>query len=94
MTSKQALNNALFDYSMCDVKTHSVKKQLEINEGLNELEKDVEVMEILKSKRVDISRLDFAPRVEVYNSYPYYKNATELHLTQEEFYLIKEWLKR
>ena len=48
--------------------------------------KDLEVLEILKNKRVDISILALCGTVEEYN------NAYIRNLTQEEFDLIKEWL--
>ena len=57
---------------------------------IKDIEKDLEVLEIIKNKDVRIRVLLASKNVEEYN----YSILFEIqHLTQEEFDLLKEWLK-
>lgn len=82
MTSKEALKRLC----SCSMLKHDTTKQY-----AEVIENDLEVLEILKNKKVDIVRLSMCDCVEMYNCY--FKYATELRLTKEEFNKIKEWLK-
>lgn len=57
---------------------------------LNIIEKDLEVLEILKNKLVDITILYFSTCIEVYNCS--FANRPKFKLTQEEYNKIKDWL--
>lgn len=81
MNSKEALKE-LYSYSMLD--DDIAKQNVEI------IKKDLEVLDIIKNKDVRIRVLLASKNVEEYN----YRILFEIqHLTQEEFYLLKEWLK-
>lgn len=84
MTSKEALHNlkAKIDYH--------ITNEEEFNDALNELktiEKDLEVLEILKKCNFDIDYEDG------YNDKFILGTRHYVGITQEEFNKIKEWLK-
>lgn len=59
-------------------------------EEIEQVRKSLEVLDIIKNKDVRIRVLLASKNVEEYN----YRILFEIqHLTQEEFYLLKEWLK-
>lgn len=97
MTSKEALEELRSQVGNITYFTHDSEGVLQMatfqvrDSGLFEIiEKDLEVLKILKNKKVDIILLTMCPYVSAYNCY--YKNATELHLTRKQFNKVKEWL--
>lgn len=60
-------------------------------EEIETIEKDLEILEILKNKVVDITILYFSTCIEVYNCG--FANKPKFQLTQEEYTKLKEWLK-
>ena len=61
--------------------------------GISVIEKDLEILEIIKTKKVDISLIKncYGPfACAVYNSYIDIEKNDEL--TKEEYELLKEWL--
>lgn len=87
MTSKQALEN-IRDYhnetvidNYCTYTENIFEKELDI------IEKDLEILEILKNKNVDIHLIKNIMKDDRrFECYP------DENLTQEEFNIIKEWL--
>lgn len=81
MNSKEALNN---------IKNLFIGSPINLTQQIEIIEKDLEVLDIIKNKDVRIRVLLASKNVEEYN----YSILFEIqHLTQEEFYLLKEWLK-
>lgn len=89
MTSKEALEIIKNPFTCC----HYGKKHKEASEVI---EKDLEVLEILKKKEIAIDELkncikhdsEDRPALEEYNAFAGDKKS----LTQEEYMLLKEWL--
>lgn len=81
MTSKEALECIVVDLVPL-AKEHN-------KEEIEQVEKDLEILEILKRKYVDIGKLTWADR-EDYNKD---ESDTDFMLTTEEYQKIKEWLK-
>ena len=88
MTSKKALKCIIVG---TNVDTHRSSIG-EIDKAISLIEKDLEVLEILKNKLVDITILYFSTCIEVYNCG--FANRPKFQLTQEEYNKIKEWLKK
>lgn len=85
MTSKEALND------LRERITHP--EYFGKNEMLNELaiiEKDLEVLELLKSKHVDIAELKEDDNANIYNM----SMMKQDRLSEEEFKLLKGWSER
>ena len=83
MTSKEALEMIVVDL---------VPKAKENNkEEIEQVEKDLEMLEILKKKLVELNRVHTYSDYRVYNCYQY---SPKLYLTKKEFDKIKEWLER
>lgn len=65
-------------------------------ELLDDIEKDLEVLEILKNKKVDLIQFSISKNVESYNKVimlsSNYKGISRFSLTFKEFNKIKEWL--
>lgn len=81
MNSKEALNN---------IKNLFIGSPINLTQQIEIIEKDLEVLDIIKNKDVRIRVLLASKNVEEYN----YSILFEIqHLTQEEFYLLKEALK-
>ena len=93
MTSKKALEE-YSEHILID-KTITLRRA---NELFDIIKRDLEVWEILKNKKVDISSLYFYSNSEkALEEYNYWFNdfgfnKPEFKLTEEEFNLIKEWL--
>ena len=89
MTSKEALED-LRDYhneividNYCTYTENMFEKELDI------IEKDLEVLEILKNKNVDVDLIKNIMKDDrKFECYP------DENLTQEEFNKIKEWLEK
>lgn len=83
MTSKEALN---------DLRERIIHPEyFEKNEMLNELtiiKKDLDILELLKSKHVDIAELKEDDNVKIYNM----SMMQQDRLFEEEFKMLKEWL--
>lgn len=86
MTSKEALKRIILG---TNVDTHRSSIE-EIDEAISLIEKDLEILEILKNKLVDITILYFSTCIEVYNCG--FANRPKFQLTQEEYNKINEWL--
>lgn len=86
MTSKEALKRIILGTNV-DIHRSSIE---EIDEAISLIEKDLEILEILKNKLVDITILYFSTCIEVYNCG--FANRPKFQLTQEEYNKIKEWL--
>lgn len=80
MTSKEAVNLLKARYKLIDAKTYRGM--------IAAIEKDLEVIEILKSKKVHIASVCDAHSFAEYNEYIHNE------LTEKEFELIREWLER
>ena len=79
--------------SHCEYFDHEKEqcKDKDIDCVWNDIEEDLEVLEIIKKKRVNIYAISKSVNAKDYNSI----NAPiERHLTEIEFNLIKEWLER
>ena len=84
MTSRQALEHIIFDAKM-EKPIFSMYYQ----EFLKPIEKDLEVLEILKNKNVDVDLIkNIMKDNRKFECYP------DDNLTQEEFNKIKEWLEK
>lgn len=83
MTSKQALSKLKHD------KIYS-------KEVINAIEKDLEVLELIKKKSVAVGFIDLLVKEQLggVNKYNDYIGDKKMYLTEEEFDLIKEWLGR
>lgn len=81
MTSKQALEKLNFQCIMSNDIDDKCFEELKI------IEKDLEILEILKRKSVDIHLIkDIMKDDRKFECYP------DENLTQEEFNIIKDWL--
>ena len=82
MTSKEALEHIIFDAKM-EKPIFSMYYQ----EFLKPIERDLEVLEILKNKNVDVDLIkNIMKDNRKFECYP------DDNLTQEQFELVKEWL--
>ena len=93
MTSKQALKNIKSD-SECVYVDERFEEEIlfahdYFHQEINVIEKDLEVLEILKKKLVELNRVKTYTDYRVYNCYQY---SPDLYLTEKEFNKIKEWL--
>ena len=88
MTSKEALYDLT---ELVNDENDYFNKALDLRDVI---EKDLEILEIIKNKRIDMELLI---KVVIFNDYRIYNfelgNSTR-ELTETEFNLIKEWLKR
>ena len=75
-------------FKFINLNTH---EKVSIGECYDIVIKDLEILEILKNKLVDITILYFSTCIEVYNCG--FANRPKFQLTQEEYNKIKEWLK-
>ena len=89
MTSKEALedirdyHNEIVIDNYCTYTENMFEKELDI------IEKDLEVLEILKNKNVDVDLIKNIMKDDrKFECYP------DENLTQEEFNKIKEWLEK
>lgn len=98
MTPKEALirlhNQATRYFNPNDEKDQIVNKRFEeyksiIEQALTELEKQKQILEVLNNKKVDVMRLCCSDLLVYYNEGGIYEE-----LTQEEFDLLKKWLKQ
>lgn len=72
-----------------------------IDQALTEYEKQTQILEVLKNKGVDIDYLNYCiqfckkHKEKIIRAFVYYNQTSpnRLKLTEEEFNLIKEWLK-
>ena len=91
MTSRQALEHIIFDAKM-EKPIFSRYYQ----EFLKPIERDLEVLEIIKNKEVVVGLLKGILHSDLHTHTASYYNshfvASYRHLTQEEFDLLKEWL--
>ena len=87
MTSKEALKLAILEYEK-DLETDENNQWVKnVLKGLKECQQDLEVLEILKRKSVDIHLIkDIMIDNIRFNYYPYD------NLTNKEFNKIKEWI--
>lgn len=79
MTSKKALKTMLTDFGLGEKTTAEFIKCYDI------VEKELEVLEIIKKKRVDVGFLAIAYDRNEYNEYNF-------HLTEDEYNKINAWL--
>lgn len=84
MTSKEALKVLYPNKTYTPYYTKSEKRN-----ACKVIEKDLEVLEILKKKLVELNRVKTYTDYRVYNCYQY---SSDLYLTEKEFNKIKEWL--
>lgn len=91
LTPKQALEN-LYElaspYNKPDLYSANNNYQI-IEQALTDYEKQKQILEVLKEKRVDIDLVNSTDSVDFYN----YKVFRWQKLTENEFNLIKEWLR-
>ena len=83
MTSKEALNDLLnmADYCLEEKERKQIKQEYKI------ILKDLEVLEIIKNKNVDVDVIKNVMKDNrKFECYPYE------NITQEEFNIIKDWL--
>ena len=87
----QKLDITLYDRN-CDIRVIKARQQLidVIRKETSKLKKDLEVLEILKNKRVNINKIIKVGKLENYNSIC----AIGTDLTFEEYKKIKQWLER
>lgn len=86
MNSREALNN--IQYML-----EQTNNLVFYKEEIEAIEKDLEVLEIIKTKKPYFSRLVCSKTVEQYNKvYTAYEPFNSQLLTEEEFKLLKEWL--
>lgn len=87
MTSKEALK-ILFDI-LCE-REHTNSEHNFWLKQYQTVEKDLDILEIIKNKRVDVSFLSKLKSLDDYNSFIFFEN--DEILSQSEFNILKEWL--
>ena len=90
MTSKEALEKIkhikIGNPKGCSILWDEYEKEI------STIEKDLDILEIIKNKRVDVSFLSYARSLDEYNAFTYHGDENDVILAQGEFDLIKEWL--
>ena len=99
LTPKQALqvlNRNLFDLSINPYAYKNFEEKNEsfdiVEQALTELEKQTQILKILKSKKVHFQIIKRCGTVQEYNQWVFLKEFAPL--AEEEFNLLKEWLKQ
>ena len=93
MRTKEILKG-VYDSVVEAINDHTCCLDLEqVSANLGEVEADLNVLEILKTKEVNIGDVRRCKNVDDYNKY-YTYNKKPKYLTQNEFFTIKRWLRR
>ena len=87
MTSKEALEQIIFD-----AKLEKPIFSMYYKEFLKPIEKDLEVLEILKSNVVSLNMITIFETCEGYNDWAKEYHRYSSLLTEEDFKKVKEWL--
>ena len=84
MTSKEALDW----FKRQEKRQNNGNGDLWLKMYINAIEKDLEVLELLKAKHVDIAELKEDDNIKIYNM----SMMKQDRLSEEEFKMLKEWL--
>lgn len=93
VTIKGALDNLVHCKSITRCKECKHKNLCTMERDYNIIKKDLDVLEIIKNKRVNVNTL-ISSIIGAINPLEYYNEevSSRLKLTQQEFDLLKEWL--